>query len=66
MRTHMHAQVMARRLDSARMVRFHPASGSLDATELGRTASHYYLSVGTVETFNEQLMATGNERLMST
>ena len=44
---------MARRLDKARMVRFHEPSGSLDATELGRTASHFYLSVGTIETFNE-------------
>ena len=54
-------EVMARRLDEARMVRFHPASGSLDPTELGRTASHFYLSVGTVETFNEMLSPNGNE-----
>ena len=54
-------EVMARRLDEARMVRFHGPSGSLDATELGRTASHYYLSVGTVETFNEMVQPTGTE-----
>ena len=41
-------ETMARRLDSGRMVRFHPQSGSLDPTELGRTSSHYYLSVSTV------------------
>ena len=58
---HELVEVMARRLDSAKMVRFHPASGSLDATELGRTASHYYLSVGTIETFDELLSPTGNE-----
>ena len=52
---------MARRLDTARMIRFHPPSGSLDPTELGRTASHFYLSVETVEMFNEQNAPTQNE-----
>ena len=52
---------MARRLDSGRMIRFHEASGSLDPTELGRTSSHFYLSVATVETFNEMLSPTSNE-----
>ena len=54
-------EVMARRLDTARMIRFHPPSGSLDPTELGRTASHFYLSVETVEMFNEQNAPTQNE-----
>ena len=54
-------EVMARRLDTARMIRFHPPSGSLDATELGRTASHYYLSVETIEMFNEMNAPTQNE-----
>ena len=40
--------VMAKRLDECRMVRYHVESGSLDATDLGRTASHYYLSVETI------------------
>lgn len=47
-------QAMARRLDECRMVRYHPPSGSLDPTELGRIASHFYLSVQTVEAFSEQ------------
>ena len=54
-------EVMAKRLDAARMVRFHAPSGSLDATELGRTASHFYLSVGTVETFEEMVAPTSTE-----
>ena len=52
---------MARRLDKCRMVRFHQASGSLDATELGRTASHFYLSVGTIETFDEMMGMQNSE-----
>ena len=52
---------MARRLDTARMVRYHAESGSIDATELGRTASHFYLSVSTVETFHEHLSPTNSE-----
>jgi hypothetical protein len=34
--------------------RYHPPSGSLDPTELGRIASHFYLSVQTIEAFSEQ------------
>eukprot|EP00966_Prymnesium_polylepis_P087832 2032115-Prymnesium_polylepis.1 len=54
-------KVMATRLDTAKMVRFHPPSGSLDATELGRTAAHFYLTVGTIETFEEQLRPTASD-----
>lgn len=43
----------ARRLDECRMVRFNPATGALDPTELGRIASHFYLSLGTVRLFEE-------------
>ena len=52
---------MAQRLDQCRMVRYHAASGSLDATELGRTASHYYLGVKTIEVFDELLRPAANE-----
>ena len=55
---HELVEVMARRLDSAKMIRFHPPSGSLDATEQGRTAAHYYLSVGTIEIFDEKISPT--------
>jgi len=51
--------VMAKRLDGCRMVRYHEASGSLDATDLGRTASHFYLSVETIERWAE-LMHQGD------
>lgn len=43
----------ARRLDQCRMVRFNPATGALDATELGRIASHFYLGLGTVQLFDD-------------
>jgi len=46
-------RAMAKRLDECKMLRFHAPSGSLDPTELGRTASHFYISVATVETFSE-------------
>ncbi|KAL1514923.1 hypothetical protein AB1Y20_004002 [Prymnesium parvum] len=52
---------MAARLDAARMVRFHPPSGSLDATDLGRTAAHFYLTVGTIEAFEERLKPTASD-----
>ncbi|XP_028968689.1 activating signal cointegrator 1 complex subunit 3 [Galendromus occidentalis] len=43
----------ARKLDSAKMIRYHEATGSLDATDLGRTASHFYIKYETVERINE-------------
>ncbi|OQR70900.1 activating signal cointegrator 1 complex subunit 3-like [Tropilaelaps mercedesae] len=43
----------ARRLDRAKMIRYHESSGSLDATDLGRTASHFYIKFETVERINE-------------
>ena len=53
--------VMAKRLDECRMVRYHAESGSLDATDLGRTASHYYLSVETIEAWAEQMTRGSHE-----
>lgn len=43
----------AQQLDKARMVRFEPRSESLDSTNLGRTASHFYIKHATMERFNE-------------
>jgi activating signal cointegrator complex subunit 3 len=43
----------ARELDKAQMVRFTERTGLLFATDLGRTASHYYIKYDTVEVFNE-------------
>lgn len=43
----------AKELDKARMIRFEPRSESLDSTNLGRTASHFYIKHATMERFNE-------------
>ncbi|XP_071560788.1 activating signal cointegrator 1 complex subunit 3 [Temnothorax nylanderi] len=45
--------VAANALDKARMIRYDARTGDLNATDLGRTASHYYLKYDTVEIFNE-------------
>ena len=45
----------ARALDKARMIRFVEHSGDLNATDLGRTSSHFYIKYATIETFNEIL-----------
>lgn len=43
----------AKELDKARMIRYEPRSESLDSTNLGRTASHFYIKHATMERFNE-------------
>uniref|UniRef100_A0A2Z5TZE8 U5 small nuclear ribonucleoprotein 200 kDa helicase n=1 Tax=Reticulitermes speratus TaxID=60591 RepID=A0A2Z5TZE8_9NEOP len=45
----------ARDLDKARMVRFEPRTGDLNVTDLGRTASHFYIKYATVEVFNDHM-----------
>ncbi|KAM7306344.1 activating signal cointegrator 1 complex subunit 3 [Ixodes scapularis] len=45
----------AKTLDKARMIRFDAKSESLDSTNLGRTASHFYIKHATVEHFNDLL-----------
>ncbi|KAJ3598427.1 hypothetical protein NHX12_001937, partial [Muraenolepis orangiensis] len=42
-----------RKLDKARMIRFEERTGYFGSTDLGRTASHYYIKYNTIETFNE-------------
>ncbi|XP_067094233.1 activating signal cointegrator 1 complex subunit 3 [Osmerus mordax] len=42
-----------RKLDKARMIRFEERTGYFASTDLGRTASHYYIKYNTIETFNE-------------
>ena len=39
----------ARKLDKARMVRFVEHTGALHATDLGRTASHFYINYASIE-----------------
>uniref|UniRef100_A0A3P9AM31 Activating signal cointegrator 1 complex subunit 3 n=1 Tax=Esox lucius TaxID=8010 RepID=A0A3P9AM31_ESOLU len=43
----------ARKLDKARMIRFEERTGYFASTDLGRTASHFYIKYNTIETFNE-------------
>ncbi|XP_064473851.1 activating signal cointegrator 1 complex subunit 3-like [Ornithodoros turicata] len=43
----------AKTLDKAKMIRFDQRSERLDSTNLGRTASHFYIKHATVEHFNE-------------
>uniref|UniRef100_W5NIJ2 Activating signal cointegrator 1 complex subunit 3 n=1 Tax=Lepisosteus oculatus TaxID=7918 RepID=W5NIJ2_LEPOC len=42
-----------RKLDKARMIRFEERTGYYYSTDLGRTASHFYIKYNTIETFNE-------------
>jgi pre-mRNA-splicing helicase BRR2 len=48
----------ATQLDKAGLCRYDRRSGLLQATDLGRIASHYYISHGTVAAFNEHLKPT--------
>lgn len=45
-------------LDSAGLVRYDKKTGALQATALGRVASHYYVAHPTIATFNEKLKPT--------
>uniref|UniRef100_A0A182QHM2 Activating signal cointegrator 1 complex subunit 3 n=1 Tax=Anopheles farauti TaxID=69004 RepID=A0A182QHM2_9DIPT len=49
----IHTAAMA--LDKARMLRYNDRTGDLNVTDLGRTASHFYIKYDTVEVFNEML-----------
>lgn len=48
-------------LDKARMIRYNERTGDLNITDLGRTASHFYIKYDTVEVFNEMLKPIMNE-----
>ncbi|XP_055382886.1 activating signal cointegrator 1 complex subunit 3 [Condylostylus longicornis] len=48
-------------LDKARMIRFNERTGDLNITDLGRTASHFYIKYDTVEIFNELMIPFMNE-----
>ena len=43
----------ARRLDKVKMIRFDERTEYLHATDLGRTASHFYVKYDTIEVRNE-------------
>ena len=51
----------ATHLDKARMIRFNQRTGDLNITDLGRTASHFYIKYDTVEIFNELIQPYMNE-----
>lgn len=51
----------AMNLDKAKMIRYNSRTGDLNITDLGRTASHFYIKYDTVEVFNELLRAFMNE-----
>jgi activating signal cointegrator complex subunit 3 len=48
-------EICARALHRCRMVRFDEASGNFFATDLGRTASYYYVHYQSIEVFNSKL-----------
>ncbi|XP_060726018.1 activating signal cointegrator 1 complex subunit 3 isoform X1 [Tachysurus vachellii] len=50
-----------RKLDKARMIRFDERTGYFASTDLGRTASHFYIKYNTIETFNELFSAQKTE-----
>lgn len=51
----------ANNLDKAKMIRFNQRTGDLNVTDLGRTASHYYIKYDTVEIFNDMLRSIMTE-----
>uniref|UniRef100_A0A1B0CDX6 U5 small nuclear ribonucleoprotein 200 kDa helicase n=1 Tax=Lutzomyia longipalpis TaxID=7200 RepID=A0A1B0CDX6_LUTLO len=55
----IHAAAMA--LDKARMIRYNTRTNDLNITDLGRTASHFYIKYDTVEVFNEMMRQTMTE-----
>lgn len=46
---------VGRKLDKARMIRFEERTGFFSSTDLGRTASHYYIKYNTIEVKYEVL-----------
>uniref|UniRef100_A0A3B3DTQ4 Activating signal cointegrator 1 complex subunit 3 n=1 Tax=Oryzias melastigma TaxID=30732 RepID=A0A3B3DTQ4_ORYME len=50
-----------RRLDKAHMIRFEERTGYFACTDLGRTASHFYIRYNTIETFNELFSSQNTE-----
>lgn len=56
-------RIASRLLDKTRMMRFDEASGVLNPTDLGRTASHFYIKYDTIEMFNSKLKETMNDKV---
>ncbi|KAF6205050.1 hypothetical protein GE061_019217 [Apolygus lucorum] len=51
----------AKALDKAKMIRYNERTEDLSITDLGRTASHFYIKYDTVEVFNELLVPVMSE-----
>ena len=51
----------AKDLDKAKMIRYVEKTGTFHATDLGRTASNYYIKYNSIETFNELMKPHINE-----
>ena len=45
----------AKKLDKAEMIRFDSLNNFLSITDMGRTASHYYINYETVSRFSDRL-----------
>ncbi|KAI4463430.1 sec63 domain-containing [Holotrichia oblita] len=56
-----YAHKAATLLDKAHMIRYDPKNGDLMATNLGRTASYYYINFDTMEIFNDMMNPTMTE-----
>ena len=54
-------QETARKLDKTKMIRFDERTGYLFPTDLGRTASQFYIKYDTIQVFNELLKPVMNE-----
>jgi activating signal cointegrator complex subunit 3 len=55
-------KIAARLLDKAHMIRYDEATGTFHATDLGRTASHFYIKYDTIEMFNQKLKEHMNDK----
>jgi len=51
----------AENLDRCMMIRYDSKSGNLAVTDMGRVASHYYITHSTIESFNHMLTSHLNE-----
>lgn len=56
-----YAHKAATLLDKAHMIRYDPKNGDLMSTNLGRTASYYYINFDTMEIFNDMMNPTMTE-----
>lgn len=54
-------KIAAKALDKARMLSYNERTGDLRVTDMGRTASHFYVKYDTVEVFNEMMKPIMNE-----